>query len=464
MQMRLQTSHEQVVGDFACNTIVCDRRLAKPTDWEFSIRLSTGTNTLDRITEAIDGGTRWVQPVWHGGLGPECRVMGAVLHRSLDVLLVRATSTVLKESVEANGPDVLTTRRRVLRASNLNSLLKSFSALVEVDKDVQNHLANQGFSSADKACFIQDGLSDLAYLEAIIDNYVSDRKSRLVLTANAPGSSVPYRLAWTDLESCGTNAVELSSFDTPRCSLSRILSVLPRGSFADGYPAVDIPTCGEERKFFSFDAEQWSKWYCGVLPLVNARKQFIWRVRDVLSEENNSATIFWSTQIEWLTAPLPLSTPFPAKRNTTWVGVGTVTRSSSGEPWLEIKLGGFENPDHSENTVWGRLLTPSSGQRGKTGLHLVPAEGTSVAVVWSGNLDAPILALGNVRSEATEFAHSFLKIDDKLLLDCQELAVGSSGNICLEGSGDAKLTGQNITLTARTGSSLKIDRTSVSIT
>ena len=61
---------------------------------------------------------------------------------------------------------------------------------------------------------------------------------------------------------------------------------------------------------------------------------------------------------------------------------GVVTKASPTEPWVEVKLNGFEAPD---DLAWARIMTVSSGHDQKSGLHLIPAVGSIVAIGFSGS-------------------------------------------------------------------------------
>jgi hypothetical protein len=391
-------------------------RLGQPAEWTFAVTLGGRDHDLARLAALFDAG-----PVRVAAKGPD----GSALNPALPVARAAAERTApgalrLTVTAAAPPPDP-TPRRRVLHPATVLDAAKAYAHVAAVPTAVANVLSGVALPDGPHCCFLQDGEDDFSCLRRVLaqhDFLQTERSLRGLTLAGvvAPAKQPGWRLTWG------------------RTAAFRHLNQLGgRTVAADGDPPPDFafgagaagPTVWLALRRRRFAGAEWSAWSRRELPLfLGADGPLVGATEDRLYV-TQAGEVGWETRIEtWPgTATLP---PVVAARP--WLGVGVVTGWDDG--WLRARQPGFEATDDGD-VIHARLLTPSSGAGGEKGLHLIPAEGTTVLLGWSGWLGSPAVALGNIRDRPPRLEAPSLWLDELVRLHFGEVeaAIEGSGNV-----------------------------------
>lgn len=426
--------HEQPGPPFeaAARRVSLERRLAEPVRWKFDLLLSKGRDEAERLARMFEDGPCTAQAFWGepGGeprpLGRPSRLVGARwLDRQHTTLELTGTVTVF---ANAQGEEPFLPRRTVHHVEGYVELGKRFAYIAELG--LLENVLDQQFPAQERICVIQDGCSDWDFFAAWLrrcsvilgDSLLltgacgDEAKSPWVIT---PGGTRFYRevgdVTRRSTQVGGPDEVSDFAFETwhglvagpslPRNNTHVTCQTLPAREFSRG---------------------AWDEWRQLDLPLFKrGGGAMVVGVRDHLID-GGAAQPTWVTSLFALPAGSSYAQAPPAGEvERPWVGVGEVQESDPTSPWLKVRLKGFAGRHGEDDLVWARASTPYSGADGTKGLHLVPERYTPLGLVWSGDWEEPVLALGNLRYKDAALPAPSLTLESKAEVKTEEVSINS---------------------------------------
>ncbi|CAM2010095.1 hypothetical protein [Acanthopleuribacter pedis] len=361
--------------------------------------------------------------------------------------------------LQASGGDTPSPHRpryRVHAKQTYAGLLRAFTHVAELPADLENNLPANIELAGD---LVQDGESDAAFLRRLI---APERRGPgvpgLVLTGTCSSTAVlPYTLLPGDVAAC-------RAFFQGRSLPAAEPETLERRHFPAHRPPtavhyldrIGLPEYVVTREHPEFDADRWQTWFDLNLPRFH-EDAFVVALEDRLTPADGGTHLRRRSHIHLLSGAADFTQP---TAHQSWCRLGTVTENDGREPWLGVRLAGFEARAHGDQ-LRARLLCPTSGEDGRGGLHLVPAVGTTVAVFHSGRLDEAPVVLGNVREEAAGHAAPSLSLTQATTLSLAEVTAEQLGAVAvksaldLTGESTISVKGENLSLEGRGGLSLK---------
>lgn len=293
------------------------------------------------------------------------------------------------------------------RPKTATELLKSLEDVLAAPAEIKNALAPVKCPLGDKTCWIQYRLTTARRIGAALGAIATLKDDPLtkLATASAAGGSPALQAVWhTRSAYAQVNALDphVAKFDAN-----------------DGCDSVTFdtisgaPVAVRHRHNRKFTHAEFTKSAATPWPFVRPTGPATSaEVRERLHVTDSGGT-GWITSISW-----GHHTPPPTPEPTVWLGEGAVEKWDA--PWLKVKLTGFVP---GRDIAFAKLLTPSSGTGGKTGLSLVPKPKTRVALAWSGRISDPLVCLGNRRDDAPEHPDSFLVTEDLLRVQVPDVRV-----------------------------------------
>ena len=424
-----------------CVHIAVHTQIGEQAKWHFRIEASQGSELTTSVAKTLGIGECWAQLKWTSDtpqmLSPKVLVSRAFwFDENKKWLVVEGTPTVLRPG--SNGQDPLKPHYRAHRVGDLAQLFRRFDRFLEIPNHIMGVLQSCKLADEMRSTVFQNGLTDWDFFRQVLLQY-ADRYKTLLMAPNVADESDsgrPWILVWDTVEAnqkagIANHAVRWSQADGPIYEHFDSLGLHELGCFC---PSKTFPSLGAFAPHREFQPQSWNAWRLRVIPTVVVdRSGLVWKSRDEIVFNVGSLPV-WSTWLSEIGTGVHVRPDSSRETTRPCLCTGVVTNASPTEPWVEVKLNGFEPPD---NLAWARLLTASSGRDQKTGLHLTPAVGSVVAIGFSGNFTDSVWLLGNVRSEAATTSAPSISADGKLSLVCDQIETQSQ---------QFGVTGRNITL------------------
>lgn len=376
-----------------------------------------------------------------GRLGPDVLVTGASrwagdltnrgeLERSGSPQPSDRKASVHYIDVEADGtfvesaPDCFVPRRRVHRVADLKQLVSRLSHVARPVGALMTELERVRFPDDLQSSIVQDGVSDWQFIFHIFDQcrWLLGSKAKWVpLTLvggadEARGSAGKWMMTPSSrraYEAWGTvkQQERIIRFDDSADSDGKGDIQFGRLSGAGRvplFPGGEVPCVADRRSSRRFDAARWMTWRNKDLPCFTVAGDMVWQIEDRLFIAN--ADLGW----ESISHAVPKDAHVVGRESEQlprpWVGLGRVNSTSKNGPWIKVRLPGFEK---GNDLIEARIGTLYSGKNGRRGVNYVPENGTEVLLSWTGRFFDSIIAVGNARSEATEFASPSIHLEDQ---------------------------------------------------
>lgn len=431
------------------------RALGEAEEWRFIvevIRDTRGDDTAVKVAAALGGGVTKASVAWAGVGGgmssPPATLVGARwlsgLEQSdvremegIDRLLLTARRTAPKKS-----PDAFVPRRRVHKCQNMLELVDRFAHIATPMKRLRSELEGVVFPDKDRACIVQDSVSDWDFFAHIMDQcrfLASPSEPWLPLclfgsvdegggTAGgwvlAPGARSAYE-QWGETSGRRKVVFDPEADNYEQIEFAQMDSGVRTPELASGL----VPNAVYCRPTRRFDAARWERWRTTDVPLFyGAGAALVWRAEDRLYEVQGD-TLRWATRLFATPPESRFRGPVDFYRLRPWVGQGVVQETSPRGPWIKVKLEGFEP---GEDVVDIRLCTPFSGTDQKKGLHYVPEKGTKAQCCWSGRFDASVTLVGNTRWEETDFASPSIYLEAEHTAQFADVHVKKVGKVTVD--------------------------------
>jgi hypothetical protein len=433
---------------FPAGEVLLERALGQCVQWRLALHAEPQDARVPYLAALLDGGPLQAKPLLGDSpLGEPSTVVGMRWERGRsDMLVVDTIATTLAAAPSpAPDPDPFTPRWRVhTGVQNLLKLAQKLAHVATLPNWVKSQLEKVKFTPDDFTSVIQDGLSDWAFLGHILDQYgmlgAEAAMKPLVLVGSveeAPGK-------W--LVTYGSKAAWDSMGETSNRKIKPEDGALESILFGERHGVVPVATRLWRHRPFTSDA--WTAWSGKDLPVfAGSNSTFVHRLVDRLwHKDAKGEKIEWSTELSPLPEGAVVAGPEPPVQLRPWLRIGEVSEVQATGPYIKAKLEGFES---GSETVQARLQTPYGGTNGKRGLHLVPESGTKVLLSWTGRFHEPVLVVGNVRAEATEFNHPSLWLEALATNQYADLTVKQIGKTTVES--DLQMEFQKATTMTSTG-------------
>lgn len=433
--------------EFPCVQVALSRELGAARSWmatasvPHELREAVGGD----IARAIDGGVREASCRIDSGEEPVAAVTGVVTllrwreptRRGLneDQIEVRAIETHVKPDDHERGRP----RSRVHQAKSLASLFRVLAPIVDTPVPIMNELAAYELphlSDQEDACVLQAEETDWEFLMRLL-RHCRGVSPSLDLTLTGGAARAEERGRWQVVPARGRllDRLEMSE----RCLLSEEdmpVDSKPRVAFGgsrmpmpwtSAYPVREVPVVFRQYRALEASERVWKSWWDKELPLhLGSDGGFVRQIRDWFVPSGEAGTVEWTIEVATLSAEIIVELPAESGRVGPWVGLGKVTDVDSQRPWLEVELEGFEEKAAMAQV---RLTTQSSGENGRSGLHLLPAQGSQVVVFATGSIGDPLMSLGSVRSEAVDLPAPSTDFSSEARARFTEISVPSVGTI-----------------------------------
>jgi hypothetical protein len=422
------------LGGIPARECVLHRTLGKPVRWEIVAVTPHDRPQLRQFAEALEAGPVAVRPAWrHAGetiLGqPAVITEAAWLPGAADSLRLAAQGTDFDSSEVGAQPAPLVPRHRVHHVDNLLRLVRRLSHVARVTNAVAQRLERIRFPEGERTSLIQDGVSDWDFLHEVLRQYAALETEAPLRTLLCTGSvderarsAGHWLVTWGDEEAYrafpdveGRDIAWRLDDGREQVSFGE-----PRTPESDAGPALRGAVVSRTRVDRPFDAGSWESWRTRDLPLFTPGERFVCSISDRFYRTNTAHLLGWSSCIRTRPASAPSVGIANRPRVRPWLGLGKVVEAPPAGPWVIARLPAFEGKEGAD-LVHARLLTPSAGSRGDSGLHLVPKENTHVLLAWSGWFRDPVIVLGNVRKGAARFPAPSLELDEMARLFLQAL-------------------------------------------
>lgn len=307
---------------------------------------------------------------------------------------------------------------RVLDMSRIDTMLDGspFANFIKVDTSTRNRLSS--FQVAQKKQLLQQGVSDFQILNVLLEqlsHLPGERKWQL--SQHISGKWLIYRDFREKLPAFG-NCSRNDFYD------SYVVEQGKRNHLNMDFPAKRSVLFREELDILHFT--NWIELSCPCLTNTDTR---VWKITDTVSlshPNDTNSPILWNSELFCL----PNYVEFGPGDNQLypWWGSGKLVdvEYKDGIPWLKVELPPpFED---GFNVIHALLATPTTGTGGNRGLHLLPETGEDVFVSWSGQLNSPAVAIGNIRNKSPELENQFLALqqdfhllnDKKMLIQAEQ--------------------------------------------
>ncbi len=340
-------------------------------------------------------------------------------------------------------------RRRVLRAVNLAELFGYLDHVAKLSTAVHNHFAMLRFDDADAQLFIQDGLSDLQLLRALVAQLPliepDSRWHRLALVSGsdaAAGTAGRWVLEFADKRALAAlGAVDSRTVGEPDGRGTRIEFSTANAHSDQRLTYGGVPTVRETWLSRPFTPELWQEWTERDLPLfLGAPGHLVVSVEDRLTD-GGGGEISWSSTLELLPTGTFLCMPPTAPL---WHEFHTdraeVLDAAPDQHHVRVRLAGFE-PEDDGDWLDAIVTSPYTGPDGRGGLHLVPHRGTTVQVAWSGRLGEPVVMGDGVRRQPPRLAAPSLELTDAVRAKLAAVHLLSIGALEVDGDMIARMKG-----------------------
>jgi hypothetical protein len=432
-----------------CLRVSCLRQLGRATTWIFDIKASLDQEIASSVARVVRKtpcfATLRSDSDEQIDISPEVLITAANwVDREGTALRVEGTSTIFPRS--ASVPHALEPRFRVHRVADLAQMFRRFDRFLELPNHVLAALQKYRFPDESKSSVIQNGISDWTFLQQMLAQCALSQR-RFLLSSNAPiakDTDRPWRLVWGSLEEnrkaglVGSQAKWSKADGDLYTNFDRV----GQHELGGACPAAEFPTVGVYAPHRTFQPDVWNHWHQERLPtVISGSEGFVWKIKDEVLYDR-VATPVWSTWLSEIPANADIDFGTSAHIPRPFMCTGVVTNSAPSEPWVEVRLNNFQKPD---DLIWARLTTASSGADQKSGLHLSPAVGSTVAVVSSSWFSDSVWVLGNIRREPTTHPAPSLSSDGIISLICDQLKSESehlsfSGKDIILKSSGVKLT------------------------
>ena len=367
------------------------------------------------------------------------KVIGAAWadeHRSVVDITVHASYP------KQERPSPFWPRRRVIEASNMKLLFDAFEDVAPCKPNVKTKLEAINFPDGDRACVIQDGVSDWDFFHIMLSQYgllQEDENLRRIMLIGTASEDYDHGwvVDWADgnaLEAVGETQIRMVS--AKELGQEKDIAytfgcepVYQQDHFATGAAATVV----ERIQYRDFETARFRSWIGGDAPLISKDFQsLVTRIVDHIEPaEASSRNYVWRTELHH--APCGVEHAVigglgkAAQRP--WIGRAEVTDNDEHGPWIKARLDGFEE---GADTASFRLTTPYSGLDGDTGVHYTPEIGTPIFGVWSGRFGETLFFGGNCRDKAAKLPGPSLWLDKTYAQELSNIEVSALGDVKIE--------------------------------
>jgi Type VI secretion system/phage-baseplate injector OB domain len=431
-----------------------ERHLGQRVVWWYELDLPPTDSRCKLLAEALASGPCQIQPFWRGDhefdIGPRAQITGAFRGKFDDrPLSLEATTTILVQpGAQDSERDLFLPRRRVYHVRNCAELAGRFSYIAEISNTLELELSKVEFKDGDHASLVQDNCSDWVFFRDLLGRYADLKGETLLLTGNVSeeGDAKPWIVTYASKESyTGGGGLRERQFSATSEDgrMDFFFGTFPNAGIGPDSTASDIPLTGYFLPSRKFEKGKWKEWRTRNLPWLGEGEWFICGLKDHLTYKRGQPELSWSTEIHALPARARLQLKLLHRAGKPWLGVGEVITASPKDPWLRVRLTGFNEPKEEENVVSARLTSPYAGKGATNGLHFVPEVGTQVLVAWAGLWDEPIVVAGNIRFEAAQTEAPSLTLELPFKLDLNEVEMAAK-QVLMESQGQASLKADGI--------------------
>jgi len=445
-----------------------ERRVGMPVRWSIELDVSAKTSSTETLFRWIGSQHEPVGHVMlHSGSSPGNHLSSALIctgvqrsERDPNNVVFQAMSGYgLKRGVSADV-DPFLPRYRVLSGGDIGKLVSNFRYFVKITNGIRAALSDVVFPEKDKACVVQAGLSDWDVLARLLAHFSNIKGERVVLTASSdPDTDERWIASWADSDAFRENSSiegrKVRFTEPETIEISHLQSSEIDG---DRRLLVGLPILRKRYdRTLDFKVKTWDEWVKRQVPLFSTDEQEIWCVHDTLRKPSNDRpTVSWVTKVDVLPPSLKTAAASGEERFPMWQGSGIVEKKGP-LPWLRVALNGFDRSKHA-NEVWAKLTTPHSGKEGVSGLHLVPDEGSTVAVLWSGMAIDPVLVSGNVRQRAPRNQSPCMEFEDPFRAVLSEVQIDIDKGMRVKGTQPISVETQGVRVRLDRGK-FRADRT-----
>jgi hypothetical protein len=456
-ELSLSSQSSGVSCTAPCAFLSYRRQFGRETKWAFDVEAAARSKVSRELARALRAGRCFASVSCVSDerlkISPDVRV--SVVNRSDEdnsLLHIEGTSTNFGSATKGRDPSGV--RFRVHRVADLAQLFRRFDRFLDLSNYVVSVLQKFKVADESKSCVIQNGVSDWTFVEQLLGQYGA-LQNPLFLTPspeeNRNGGRC-WRLVWNTIDA--NQKAELMGKPVEWLQsdgeVYEHFDSLGPHQLGCACPPLALPSVGVHAPHREFEPGRWNKWRQNALPVLSSGSDgLVWKIRDEILFAGVSTPV-WSSWVSEISPGTDLVSTSPVNKLPLCMCTGVVTNSTPKDPWVEVSLAGFEKPD---DLIWARLLTASSGVDQKSGLHLTPAKGSTVAVAHSGSFSDSVWVLGNVRREAATTSAPSISSDGTFAFACDEITTESQ---------HWALSGKNIVLKS-SGVKVSMDSTKVSV-